>query len=415
MTKRIAVVGSGISGLVSASLLSKRYDVTLFEAGNYLGGHTNTVDIDVAGKSYSVDTGFIVFNKKTYPLFTKMLEMHQVAIKPSEMSFSFRSDQRGFEYNGHSINSLFSDRRNFLNPQFYRFIKDILQFNSDAKRYLDQAVVADMTIGDFIDAHAYSSLFVDAYLIPMIASIWSKHPKDVRHSSAHFILSFYFNHGLLNINNRPQWYVVDGGARNYIHPLIAPINQQVHLNAKVEHIKRLESSVLLRVNGQQQAFDAVVLAIHSDQALHLLDDPTRVEQEVLSAIPYTKHEAILHTDEAVLPRKPLARASWNYFDAGSEKTTLTYYMNKLQGLECSLPICVSLNLSDRIAEDKIIKRFQYSHPSFSKHAMKAQQLYHHVSGMNNTYYCGAYWGYGFHEDGVKSAVEVCRQLGVEAL
>lgn len=410
MSKRIAVIGSGISGLVSANLLSKQYAVTMFEAGSVLGGHTNTINVEADGRTHSVDLGFNIFNKKNYPLFTKLLEEHQVAIRPSEVSFSFHSDRLGMEYNSRNINSLFCDRRNFINPRFYRFIKDIIQFNADAKKYLSHAMVTDITIGEFIDSHHYSDLFVESYLIPMIASLWSKHPKDVRHSSAHFIFSFYLNYGLLSVRQRPQWYGIEGGANKYIEPLAKPFKDQIHLNTKIEHIKRLGDGVHIRANGHQQKFDAVVLAIHSDQALHILEDPTRAEQDVLSAIPYTKHEAILHTDDAVLPRKKLARASWNYYDSGSEQTTLTYYMNKLQQIDSATPICLSLNLSDKIAKEKIIKRFHYSHPSFSKQTMKAQQLYHHVSGMNNTYYCGAYWGYGFHEDGVRSALEVCKQL-----
>jgi predicted NAD/FAD-binding protein len=410
--KRIAVIGGGISGLVSANLLSQRYEVTLFEANDYLGGHANTIDVELDGTRYSIDTGFTVFNKKTYPNFCRLLEKFNVATHPGEMSFSFRSDAMQLEYNWHNINTLFSDRRNLFNPDFYRFMNEIRRFNKDAKRFLRRAVVTDVSIGDFIRENDYSSLFIHSYLIPMIAAIWSSDPDDVMHNSAHFVLQFYANHGLLSAENNPEWLVITGGARNYIPPLIKNFQSNIQLNSKIERVERKENSVVLKTQKDQFTFDAVVMAVHSDQALHMLGDPTYAEQEVLSAIPYTKHDVILHTDSSLLPRKRLAWAGCNYYDNGSARTTLTYYMNKLQQLDASHDFCMSVNLSDLIDKEKVIKRFHYAHPCFSRQAVKAQQLHHHISGMNNTYYCGAYWGYGFHEDGVKSAMNACQQLGV---
>ena len=295
MSKRIAVIGSGISGLVSAYLLSKRYDVSLFEANDYLGGHTNTISVDIEDEQYPIDTGFIVFNKKNYPNFCQIIEKLNVSIQPSEMSFSYRSKTSGFEYNGHNLNTLFSDRRNLFKPSFYRFIKEIILFNNDAKKFLADAQMTQRSIKEFLDRHQYSTQFIECYLIPMISSIWSKNKEDTLNCSAHFIFQFYANHGLLDLSNRPPWYVITDGSKSYIPPMIKNFNHQIYLNTKIEAIQRKANHVVLKSKSNEFTFDCIVIATHSDQALKLLSQPTKAEIDILSAIKYTENEVILHT------------------------------------------------------------------------------------------------------------------------
>ncbi len=411
MSKRIAVIGSGISGLVSAYLLSQLYEVTLFEANSSLGGHTATVDLEMDNMPYSIDTGFIVFNKKTYPNFCRLLEKLQIPIQPSEMSFSYRSDELALEYNGHNINTLFADRRNILRPSFYRMIKEILRFNKDAHYFLEKGEQT-LTIGEFIKNKRYDALFLRAYLIPMIAAIWSTPPQQVLQVPAHFIFQFYANHGLLNLSQRPQWYVVSGGSKNYIPALIQPFSDRIRKAKRVRAVERSGQAVTLVTQDGRETFDAVVIATHSDQALSLLAKPTLAEKEILQAFCYSENEVILHTDESVLPKNKRARASWNYFDQGKEKVALTYYMNRLQGLQSHRHFCVSVNMTAQIAPETILRKFVYAHPNYQASTLEAQQKFSLINGKNNTYFCGAYWGYGFHEDGVTSALAACAALGV---
>lgn len=412
MSKKIAVIGSGISGLVSAYLLSKDHEVSLFEANDYLGGHTHTVDVNIDDISYAIDTGFIVFNKKTYPNFCKLINSHHIPIQASEMSFSYRSNSHSFEYNGHNLNTLFSDRRNIFNPRFYKFIKEILKFNKQAKIFLLNPENHQLSIADFIKINAYSDFFVEKYMIPMMAAIWSKRPMDILKNSAYFILQFYNNHGLLDAYNRPPWYVIKGGSRNYIYYFTKNFESRIYLKTKIEKIRREENQVILYAENCQHVFDKVLIATHSDQALKILDQPTALEIAILSAIPYIENEVILHTDFRVMPRNKRAWASWNYYDRGSELPTLTYYMNRLQSLESPHHFFVSMNLGNQIDENKIIKKFSYHHPCFSQLSIQAQRDHQLINGKNHTYFAGAYWGYGFHEDGVKSAMHACEPFGV---
>ncbi len=411
MTQRIAIVGSGISGLTCASLLSQRYDVSVFEANDYLGGHTHTIDVPSETGNHYIDTGFIVFNKKTYPNFTRLLDQHQVAYHPSEMSFSYRSAHHHMEYCGTNLNTLFADRRNLLKPAFYRFLGDILRFNQDAKRYIQTGQTA-LSIAEFTRSMNYHPLFVDAYLVPVIAAIWSKHSQDAFNCAAHFLFEFFDTHGLLSVFGRPQWYVITGGSRQYIPAFTRAIRDQIYLNSPVEAIERHTHGVVLKAKGETWHFDKVILATHSDQALKLLTRPTDNEVATLGAIPYTTNETILHTDVSVMPKRRRAWASWNYYDIGKPEATLTYYMNRLQGLNTPQDFCVSVNLGHHIDPQKILRRLQYAHPCFTQNAITAQQQYNDINGHAHTYYCGAYWGYGFHEDGVKSALRVCKSLGV---
>jgi len=409
--KRIAIIGSGISGLTTGKILSQKHEVTLFEANHYLGGHTHTLDVDLQGHQYPVDTGFMVFNKETYPNFSRLIDQLGIPIRKTEMSFSYHSDTQDFEYNGHTLNTLFADRRHLFKPDFYRFVKEILRFNREAKKFIVNEA-KKITMKEFV--HDYHPLFIKTYLEPIIAAIWSKNKKAALECPAHFILNFFNRHGLLNIINRPQWYVICGGAREYIPYFIENFKNAIHLNTKIEKIQRTPDAVILSTHDYQYSFDAVVLATHSDQALHLLDAPTEEERTILGEIPYTKNEVILHTDANVMPKRPLAWASWNYFDIGSDHATLTYYMNRLQGLEAPGNLLLSMNMTHKIAPEKILHRLSYSHPSFSEATLMAQAKLRDINGKNNTFFCGAYCGFGFHEDGVNSALEVCRLLGMSA-
>jgi predicted NAD/FAD-binding protein len=317
------------------------------------------------------------------------------------------------EYNGHSLNTLFSDRHNLINPYFYRFLIDILKFNYDAKKFIKKSTHIDISIEEFLDKHHYSENFTQSYLLPMIGSIWSKNKNDILKCSAYFIFKFYANHGLLDLVDRPPWYVIAQGSKSYIEPLVSPFKERIYLNKAIDAIDRHDSKVILKCKTEQFSFDSVIIATHSDQALKLLSLPTRDEINILSAIKYTQHEVILHTDENVMPKRKRSWASWNYLDRGNLKLSLTYYMNRLQSLKTDQHFFVSLNLDEMIDQKKIIKRIKYEHPCLDIKALNAQQQIALINGKKNTYYVGSYWGYGFHEDGVKSALDTCRLLGVE--
>ena len=408
--KKIAIVGAGISGLTCAALLGKDYEITLFEANDYLGGHASTYDVTLGDKTYPIDTGFVVFNEKTYPEFCKLLKRFNITYEPTEMSFSYRSDKTHFEYNGHNINTLFADRINFLNPRFYEFLWDIYRFNAAAKRTA-HALNNTLTLYDFVKKGHYHKLFMHTYLMPIIASIWSKKMKDVWNFPAKFLFSFMENHGLLNMLYRPTWFTITGGSRNYVKAF-TKATPFIYTHQAVQTVMRENNHVVLQTQEGVFRFDAVILALHSDQALQILKDASTQEQAILGAIPYTSNESILHTDASLLPLNKRAWASWNYYEIGSNVSTLTYYMNRLQNLTAKEAICLSTNLSDKIAPQKVICKFQYAHPSFSAEGVYAQQQKHLINGQKNTYFCGAYWGYGFHEDGVVSALAVCELLGV---
>lgn len=411
MKKRIAVIGSGISGLMSSYVLSKDHDVSLFEANDYLGGHTHTLSVETEESIYSIDTGFIVFNRRTYPNFCKLLADLNVPIQPSEMSFSYRSDSRKLEYNGHNLNTLFSDRRNLFKLDFYRLIKDIILFNFDAKKFLARSQDIEITMNDFITENKYSEQFRECYLVPMMAAIWSKNKQETLSCSASFILQFYNNHGLLDVCNRPSWYVIKQGSKNYIKPMIERLEDQIYLNCRVDRIKREQNKIKIIANFQEHVFDAVVCATHSDQALSMLEEPTSEEIHILSAIKYTENEIVLHKDRNIMPKNKNAWASWNYLDNQSTAPTLTYYMNRLQSIDSNHDFFVSVNLTNEVMENQIIQSFKYRHPCLNVPALKAQKQINSINGKNNTYYVGSYWGYGFHEDGVNSAINTYKLLG----
>lgn len=413
---RIAIVGSGISGLVCAHVLGRRHEVAVFEAADWIGGHTHTVDVEVAGKQYAIDTGFIVFNDWTYPNFIRLLDQLGVGSHPTEMSFSVNEPGTGLEYNGNNLNSLFAQRRNLMSPAFLGMVRDILRFNRQAAADLDNgAIAADITLGEYLRAKGYGQRFTDHYIIPMGAAIWSMSLADMLGFPLQFFVRFFRNHGLLSVSDRPQWRVVEGGSRSYIAPLTAPFKDSIHLNCPVSRIIRDPQGVTVVSRRGEEHFDRVILACHSDQALKLLDQPTEQERSILGAIGYADNDVVLHTDTRLLPKRKLAWASWNY-RLGNDRqqpAAVTYNMNILQGIESDTTFCVSLNQTAAIDPAKILRRFTYAHPQFSLAAAAAQARWNELAGANHTYYCGAYWANGFHEDGVVSALRITSALGEE--
>jgi len=406
---KIAVVGSGIAGNVAAFRLARDHDVTVFEAAGRIGGHTHTVDVTHAGRSYAVDTGFIVFNDRTYPHFVALLDELGVASRESAMSFSVRNEGSGLEYMGSNLNSLFAQRRNLLRPAFHGMLRDILRFNREAPRLLapDSSGSAGLTLGEFLHRQRYSRPFIDDYIVPMGAAIWSAPPQAIRRMPAVFFVRFFDNHGMLTVNDRPQWRVVSGGSRSYVDKLVAGFRDRIRLNTPVESIRRLKGHVEIRTPGAApERFDQVFIACHSDEALALLADASPLEREVLGAIAYQSNEAVLHTDERLMPRRKRAWAAWNYHIAAAspERVAVTYNLNILQGIDAPVQFCVSLNHTAAIDPCRIIRRIRYAHPLFTPAAVAAQGRQAELNGRQRTYFCGAYWRFGFHEDGVVSAL-----------
>ncbi len=409
---KIAVVGTGIAGNTVAHHLSKKHEVTVFEAASRIGGHTNTVTVEHAGRDYAVDTGFIVYNERTYPHFIRLLDKLGVEWQDSDMSFSVQDARSGLEYNGTSLNALFAQRRNLLRPSFHRMIRDILRFNREASTLLAPGA-AEPTLQEFLDERAYSRAFVDHYIIPMGAAIWSAKPAIMRHMPARFFARFFHNHGMLSVNDRPVWRVIKGGSKQYVDRLVRDHLDRIRTRAPVQSVQRMQEHVTVRVAGAEpEHFDHVFLACHSDQALAMLADPSEQETSVLGAMTYQKNEAVLHTDASIMPRRRRAWAAWNYhlLEDSQERVAVTYNMNILQGLDAPVQFCVSLNNTAAINPDRIIQSFDYEHPVFTAQAVAAQQRHADINGervngfKGRTWYCGAYWRYGFHEDGVVSAL-----------
>ncbi len=407
---RIAIVGAGVSGLVAAHYLQRGHAVTLFEAASYAGGHTNTIDVELDGMRHPVDTGFIVFNELNYPHFSRLLNELGIASQPSSMGFSFKSERPDFEYMGSSLDALFAQRRNLFRPRFYRMLRDILRFNQHAPACLRSE--SDMTLGQLLDDGGYSRFFIERYLLSMGAAIWSAPMDKMREFPARAFVQFFANHGLLQVKDRPQWRTVTGGARRYVEAILAGLEGEVRLNEPVRRVARLPGHVAVHSAAGNERFDAVVFACHSDQALQLLADPTRAEREVLGALPYQKNEAVLHTDRTLLPKRKRAWAAWNYLSRPevTERVAVTYNLNILQNLPFTQQCLVTLNATHAVRPASVIRKLTYDHPLFSADSLKAQTRRGEISGVHRTHYCGAYWGYGFHEDGVSSALSVCQEL-----
>lgn len=421
---RIAVIGSGIAGLTSAWLLQRKHQVTVFEKNNYIGGHTATKTVKVQGQDYQVDTGFIVFNDRTYPYFRAMMRELGVAWRDTEMSFSVRDPLTGIEYNGNNLNTLFAQRKNLLSRKFWRLIRGILKFNKAAKAaYAEQGAELDQkTLGAFISEQKLPKEVAELYLLPMVAAIWSASLSEAEAFPLGFFLRFFNNHGLLNVADRPQWHTIVGGSAAYIEPLTRTFADRIHLQAQIKAIHRnlpdRDGAISIEFNdGAWQDFDQVVLACHSDEALQLLAQPTAQEQAVLGAIPYQLNDVVLHTDQRLLPRNQRAWASWNYLlhtDAAAKlrPSSVSYNMNILQGLSAPVTFCVTLNNSDAIQPQQILGRYSYAHPVYSLESLAARQQRSLICGHHQTHFAGAYWYNGFHEDGVRSAVDVAARLGV---
>jgi predicted NAD/FAD-binding protein len=411
---KIAIIGSGIAGLTSAYLLNRNHEITVFEAGDWIGGHTHTVDVQVEGQSFAVDTGFIVFNNWTYPNFIRLLSQLGVGFKDTEMSFSVSDPVSGVEYNGNNLNSLFAQRSNLISPKFWGMVRDILRFNREALNDLNQKRIAsEMTLGDYLKSNAYSERFIQHYIVPMGAAIWSMSLNDMLGFPLQFFVRFFKNHGLLSVSDRPQWCVIEGGSSSYIAPLTESFKQHIRLNCAVSRVERDGEGVTLQSAQGSERFDKVIFACHSDQALALLAEPSRIEKEILGALPYADNDVVLHTDSRLLPKRPLAWASWNYRLGGpaDQPAAVTYDMNILQGIVSETTFCVSLNQTAAIEPSKILARYTYAHPQYSLAGTAAQARWEELLGANHSYFCGAYWANGFHEDGVVSALRVAREFG----
>ena len=413
--KNIAIIGSGISGLTAAYLLSKKHNVTVFEKNDYIGGHTATVDIEKDGVPYAIDTGFIVFNDKTYPNYLALLDEIGVGKQATEMSFSVHNCQTGLEYNGHNLNTLFAQRRNFFNPKFWVLVKEILRFNKLCKGIFEQDVyLPGLTLGEFLIEHKFSPFFAEHYILPMGAAIWSTSLSQMEDFEFRFFVQFFHHHGLLNIADRPQWYVIPKGSRSYLAPLCETFKDNIHLNTNILGITRNDNKVQIHFDKPEdkQTFDEVVIACHSDQALMLLSDATEDEDTILSDMPYSINSVVLHTDVNLLPDRKAAWASWNYqlSQDRAKPASVTYNMNILQGLQSDHTFCVTLNQKQDIDPSKILKEYNYHHPIFSSESIRAQQQRELICGKQHTHFAGAYWHSGFHEDGVRSAVEVAQRF-----
>jgi uncharacterized protein len=412
---RVAIVGAGISGLVVAHLLHDRHEVTVFEAGDYAGGHTNTIRVDTPNETHEVDTGFIVFNDRNYTNFERLLERLGVAWQPSTMSFSVSDGLGDFEYSGGSANALFANRRHLLTPWFHRMVTDLARFNRAARELLAlEDAGRGPSLGEWLERQRFSRAFIDRLIVPQASAVWSADPRQMWSFPAWFLAEFFDHHGMLGFRDRPQWRTVRGGSKQYVEALLARFTGRLRLSTPVRGITRESGHVVVRpAGGEPERFDEVVLATHSDQALALLEDASAREREILGAIPYQYNEAVLHTDARMLPRRRRAWASWNYHlePEPSGRATVTYHMNRLQSLRAEREFCVTLNRTDAIDPAKVIRTIGYAHPVFTAAGVEAQERFEDVSGLRRTHFCGAYWGWGFHEDGVRSALRVAERLG----
>jgi len=429
MSKSIAIIGTGIAGMTTGYLLNKKHAITVFEANDYIGGHTATKKVNVDGRDYSIDTGFIVYNDWTYPNFIKLMDTLGVVNQATEMSFSVKNMTTGLEYNGNNLNTLFAQRRNLFSPSFYRTVLDIVKFNKLCKAHLEQSKPTDnITLLQFIKMHNLSDSFTNNYILPMCAAIWSTSMAASANFPLSFFLKFFNNHGLLNITNRPQWRTLIGGSNTYVEPITRDFKEKIRLSSPVQKVIKQDGKyVVYSVTDNRECadtFDEVIFACHSDQALKMLEVGPENQlsehtyKDVLGAIPYAANDVVLHTDISVLPKRKLAWASWNYEVDGSDAeaskpANLTYNMNILQCIESDTTFCVSLNNSSAIDPKKILGRYSYAHPQFSPSMVDAQNKRGQICGIDGLHFCGAYWYNGFHEDGVRSALDVCQRFGAE--
>jgi predicted NAD/FAD-binding protein len=411
---RIAIVGAGVSGLVAAHLLAREHEVVVYEAGSYAGGHTNTIRVDTADETHHVDTGFIVMNDRTYPNFTRLLDQLGVATQATNMSFSVKGEEEDFEYAG-TPRGLLCQPRNLASPRFQRMIADLLRFNRELRRLLGREETGE-SLQDFLARRRFSEVFIRRLIVPQVSAVWSADPRQISSFPVRFLAEFFANHGMLGFRDRPRWSTVVGGSARYVEALTRPLHERIRLDSPVHSITRAADHVEIVAAGREaERYDQVVIAAHSDQALAMLGDPSDREHEVLGAIPYQRNEAVLHTDSTLLPRRRFARAAWNFHLLREPKplSTVTYYMNHLQRLRADRDFCVTLNRTEAVDPAKIIRTIDYSHPVFTPAGIAAQAQHGALGGFaTRTHYCGAYWGWGFHEDGVLSALRACAPFGV---
>ncbi|MEA2212112.1 MAG: uncharacterized protein QOF83_2060 [Solirubrobacteraceae bacterium] len=410
---RIAIVGAGVSGLVVAHLLGPGHDVTVYEAAAYAGGHANTIRVDTPNETHAVDTGFIVLNDRNYPNFERLLDRLGVASQPSEMSFSVSDGRGDFEYNGATPNGLFAKRAHLVTPWFHRMLADLARFNRAARSLLHLNGDGP-SLGHWLEEQRFSRPFIDNLIVPQASAVWSADPHQMWSFPARFLVEFFDNHGMLGLRNRPRWRTVRGGSARYVESLLGQFGGRIRLDTPVTAVTRTPDHVLVLARGAEpERFDDVVLATHSDQALKMLGDASAREHDILGAIPYQRNEAVLHTDVGMLPRRRRAWASWNYHleQPPGPQSTVTYHMNRLQSLAAEREFCVTLNRTGEIDPDKVIRKFDYAHPVYTAAGVHAQARVNEISGRNRTHFCGAYWGWGFHEDGVVSALRVARHFG----
>lgn len=409
---KIAIVGAGVSGLVCAYLLAGAHEVVLYEKEPRLGGHTNTVVVEHEGRSIPVDTGFIVFNERNYPGFCALLGRLGVASRTTTMSFSVRDDSTGFEFGGSSLAGVVGPWSNLCRPRWWRVVRGVATLGSRGKRILRE-IGEEATLEDLYRSGRFSRGFLDDYLIPMAAAIWSAPREAMLAFPARFFLRFFDNHGMLDLRERPQWRTIAGGSQRYIDAMMEVIHDSVRTGHHVIAVERSPESVIVRTQDSQERFDQVILASHADQSLALVNEAGEAERDILGAMPYQANQAILHTDERLLPRRHRCWAAWNsrLHPDPSRPAVVTYNMTILQGLRTRTPLCVTLNDTDAIDSSRILARFEYHHPLYTIAGERARARWNEVSGVRRTHYCGAYWGNGFHEDGVASALRVCESLG----
>lgn len=418
-SRRIAVVGSGVAGLTVAYLAQQRHRITLWEKNDYVGGHTNTVLLPSGPDAGTpVDTGFIVLNDKTYPLFTRLLARLGCNTQDGDMSFGFFSEETGLQYAGTGFNGLFAQRRNLLNPRYLSLLREIMRFCGRAQVDLRENRLAGVTVGDYLGRCGYSPMLRSCYILPMAAAIWSASQRDMDAFPAEMLIRFWDNHGLLSLQDRPRWMTVAGGSQTYVRKILSTFTGEVRLGSSPAHVRREAEGVVIRTrDGAEHRYDAVVLAAHADESLALLADPSDAERRLLGAWRYQENRTVLHTDAGVMPPNPRAWASWNYVHrrgfSESDPVPVTYHMNRLQRLQTQQPYFVTLNAGATVRPDRIVREFTYLHPLYTFGAMGSQAALPQLNGVRNTYFCGSYFGYGFHEDAVRSGVAVARALGTE--
>ena len=414
--KHIAVIGSGIAGLAAAYFLSRKHTVWLFEKDTRVGGHTHTIPVvDTAGRTQALDTGFLVHNEQTYPNLVRLFQELNVPTQSSDMSFSVHCPRTGFEYSSRGIGGFFAQRRNWLRPGHYQLLSEILRFNREAPRLLNLPQGDDQTIGSFLDAHRFTGEFVERYLYPMTSAIWSTSFVGIRRFPATALVRFLFNHGMLSVGRPPTWKTVRGGSWRYLDPITAPFRDRIMRGSEVTAVVRSGTQIAISSEGRPPlTVDEVVFATHGNQVLPVLKNPTDSERDVLRAFSTTRNDTWLHTDPSWLPSREAARASWNYRLSGDAMAppSVTYHLNRLQGLESSQQFCVTLNPDRPIGSQHVIARLEYAHPLYTSDALASQARWQEISGRDRIHYCGAYWFYGFHEDGLRSALRVAQSLGV---